>query len=108
MPVRRKNIVIVRPIERIVDGEKKRVGEQEIARCAALIVPISSRETETLMGVYGVVSHRAVIQPPPSGWVVKVNDEVVLNNKRFRVVAVSLYDIGSVLDRMELLLEAIE
>jgi hypothetical protein len=108
MPVRRKNIIIVRPIEGIVDGEKKRVGEEEIARCAALIVPASSRETETLMGVYSVASHLAVIQPPPSGWVVKVNDEVVVNNKRFRVVGARLYNVGSILDRMELFLEAIE
>jgi hypothetical protein len=108
MPVRRKNIIIVRPIEHVINGEKKRVGEQEIARCAALVVPASSRETETLMGVYGVASHLAIIQPPPSGWVVKVNDEVVLNNKRFRVVGVRLYDVGSIIDRMELFLEAIE
>ena len=108
MPVRRKNIIVVRPIERVVDGERKRVGEREIARCVALIVPVGGREAETLLGTYGVVTHRAVIQPPPSGWVVKVNDEIIVNDKRFRVVAVSLYDIGSVLDRLELLLEAIE
>ena len=108
MSVKRKEIVVVRPIERVVNGEKKRVGEEEIARCVALIVPVGSREAETLAGVYGVVTHRAVIQPPPAGWTAKVNDEIVLNNKRFRVIAVSLYDIGSVLDRMELLLEAIE
>jgi hypothetical protein len=105
--MRRREIFIVRPIERVVNGEKRRVGEETVARCVALVVPVSSREAETLMGVYGVVTHRAVIQPPPA-WTVKVGDEVIVGNKRFRVVGVSLYDIGTVLDRLELLLEATE
>lgn len=105
--MKRKKIRIVRPTESIVDGELKKVGEIEIGESLALIVPVSSREQSTLAGVYGIVTHRATIQPPPD-YLVKVGDEAIIDNKRYRVVAVNLYDIGTVLDRLELLLEAVK
>lgn len=100
-----KQATVYRPRELIVAGEKRRTGEDIVGKIAGFLIPVGAREQQTLTGLYGIVTHKFISQQLPL-ITVNTGDELDISGKRYKIVAPpSIFDTGTVLDRMELLLE---